>query len=155
MANLDFTPLYRSTVGFDRVPRLMQAAMRMSDTDVGYPPYNIEKTGDDDYRIVIALAGFGKEDVEVTTEQGQLKVRGKMAENQDAQYLHRGIAGRSFERSFDLAEHIEVKGATFVDGLLTIELKRELPESMKPRTIEIADGSTASKAIEHTSRQAA
>lgn len=155
MANLDFAPLYRSTIGFDRVPRLMQAAMRMSDADLGYPPYNIEKTDDDTYRIVIALAGFGKDDVEVVTEQGQLKVRGKMAEREDVQYLHRGIAGRSFERRFDLAEHIEVKGANFADGLLTIELKRELPESLKPRTIEISHGSTAPKSIEHSTQQAA
>ncbi len=155
MANLDFAPLYRSTIGFDRVPRLMQAAMRTSDSDLGYPPYNIEKAGDDAYRIVIALAGFGKDDIEVVTEQGQLKVRGKMAEREDAHYLHRGIAGRSFERRFDLAEHIEVKGANFADGLLTIELKRELPESLKPRTIEISHGSAAPKSIEHATAQAA
>ncbi len=155
MVNLDFAPLYRSTIGFDRVPRLMQAAMRMSDSDLGYPPYNIEKAGDDEYRIVIALAGFGKDDIEVVTEQGQLKVRGKMAEREGAQYLHRGIAGRSFERRFDLAEHIEVKGANFADGLLTIGLKRELPESLKPRTIKISHGSTAPKSIEHSTQQAA
>ncbi|MEO1607830.1 MAG: Hsp20 family protein [Pseudomonadota bacterium] len=155
MTNLDFTPLYRSTIGFDRVPHIMKAAMRVADTDVGYPPYNIEKTGTDDYRIVIALAGFSKDDVELTSEQGKLKVRGKITENQDTKYLYRGIAGRSFERNFDLAEHIEVKGATFANGLLTIELKRELPESMKPRAIKIATASTASKSIEHTSQQAA
>ena len=155
MANLDFTPLYRSTIGFDRVPHIMQTAMRMSDADVGYPPYNVEKIGDDDYRIVIALAGFGVDDVEITTEQGQLKVSGKMPEKQGAKYLHRGIAGRSFERIFDLATHIEVKNATFSNGLLTIELKRELPENMKPRTIRIESASDASQSIEHTSQQAA
>jgi molecular chaperone IbpA len=90
------------------VPRLLQSAARLSEADLGYPPYNIEKADDDTYRIIIALAGFGKDDVAVVTEQNQLTVRGKMAEREDADYLHRGIAGRSFERRFDLAEHIEV-----------------------------------------------
>ena len=153
MADLDFAPLYRSTIGFDRVPRLLQSAMRMSDADLGYPPYNIEKAGDDSYRIVIALAGFGKDDVEVVTEQNQLTVRGKMAEREGAEYLHRGIAGRSFERRFDLAEHIEVSGAEFDNGLLTIELRRELPEKMKPRKIEIDGISAKTETIEHNTQQ--
>lgn len=155
MANLDFAPLYRSTIGFDRVPRLMQSAMRMSDADLGYPPYNIERVGDDAYRIVIALAGFSKDDVEVVTENNQLSVRGKMAERDDADFLHRGIAGRSFERRFELAEHIEVSGAAFDDGLLTIELKRELPEKLKPRKIEIMTGPAKTQAVEHSPQQAA
>lgn len=155
MANLDFSPLYRSTIGFDRVPRLMQSAMRMSDADLGYPPYNIEKAGDDAYRIVIALAGFGKDDVEVITEQNQLTVRGKITDREGVEYLHRGIAGRSFERRFDLAEHIEVSGADFKDGLLIIELKRELPEKLKPRKIEIGGMSMKPTAVEdHTSKAA-
>jgi len=155
MANLDFAPLYRSTIGFDRVPRLMQSAMCMSDADLGYPPYNIERVGDDAYRIVIALAGFGKDDVEVVTERGQLTVRGKVAEREGAEYLHRGIAGRSFERRFDLAEYIEVSGADFDNGLLTIELKRELPETLKPRKIEIGGSSANLKAVEHSTQEAA
>lgn len=155
MANLDFTPLYRSTIGFDRIPALMQSAMRMSETDLGYPPYNIEKCSEDAYRIVLALAGFGPDDLEIVTEQNQLSVRGKASERENAQYLHRGIAGRAFERRFDLAEHVKVTGATFENGLLTIDLVRELPEQLKPRKIEIAGPATKSKAIEHTSRKAA
>ena len=153
MANLDFTPLYRSTVGFDRVPRLLQSAMRLDNADISYPPYNIEKVDDDSYRIVIALAGFDRDGLEIITEQGSLTVRGKMPEREDAHYLHRGIAGRSFERKFDLADHIEVKGATLENGLLTIELLRELPEKLKPRTIDIKR--VKSKAIEHSEKIAA
>ena len=155
MANLDFAPLYRSTIGFDHVPRLIESALRMSDTEVGYPPYNIEKVGDDAYRIVIALAGFAKDDVEVVTEHNKLMVRGKMAERDGTQFLHRGIAGRSFERRFDLAEHIEVNGASFENGLLTIELKRELPEKLKPRKVEIANASAKREAIEDATKVAA
>ena len=155
MANLDFAPLYRSTIGFDHVPRLIESALRMSDTEVGYPPYNIEKLSDDAYRIVIALAGFGREDVEVVTEHNRLMVRGKMVEREGTQFLHRGIAGRSFERRFDLAEHIEVSGASFENGLLTIELKRELPEKLKSRKIRIASSSMKREAIDHTTEQAA
>lgn len=148
MVNFDFTPLYRSTVGFDRVPRLLQAARQFENADLSYPPYNIEKTGENDYRIVVALAGFRKDDVEIVTEQNRLTVRGKATEREDAEYLHRGIAGRSFERHFDLADFIEVKGATLENGLLTIELKRELPEQMKPRKIEIAGPKTQPEAVE-------
>jgi molecular chaperone IbpA len=116
----------------------MQAAMRTSDSDLGYPPYNIEKFGDDAYRIVVALAGFTKDDLEVISESRRLVVRGKMSERaDDPEYLHRGIASRSFERRFDLADYVEVEGATFENGLLTIGLRRELPEKFKPRTIEI------------------
>ena len=97
MANLDFTPLYRSTIGFDSVPKLMQSAMRMSDADVGYTPYNIEKVGDGAYRIVIALAGFGHDDVEVATELDRLTIRGKMVEPDGVEYLHRGIAARHWD----------------------------------------------------------
>ncbi|MFY0614986.1 MAG: Hsp20 family protein [Hyphomicrobiaceae bacterium] len=155
MVDLDFTPLYRTTIGFDRIPQLMQSATRMSEADLGYPPYNIEKDADDSYRIVIALAGFNKNDVEVVIEQSRLTVRGKMAEREGAEYLHRGIAGRSFERDFVLSEHIEVTGAEFDNGLLTIELKREIPEVLKPRKLEIGGVSANTKAIEHKNQQLA
>lgn len=155
MANLDFTPLYRSTIGFDRVPGLMQSAMRMTDADLGYPPYNIERAGDDQYKIVVALAGFREDGIEVVVEKNQLTVRGKLAERDEAEYLHRGIATRSFERRFDLAEHIEVAGATFDNGLLAIELKRELPEKLKPRKIAIAGTTSKTETIEHSSKKAA
>lgn len=155
MVNFDFAPLYRSTVGFDRLPGLLQAAAKMDASDVSYPPYNIEKTGEDDYRIVLALAGFNQNDIEIISEQNRLTVMGKMAGHDGAAYLHRGIAGRSFERRFDLAEFIEVKGATLDKGLLTIELKRELPEKLKPRPIEIAGPKNKPKAVEQTQQKAA
>ncbi len=149
MANLDFTPLFRSTVGFDRLPQILSTAMRMEEGGWTYPPYNIEKHGQDRYRIVMAVAGFSKDDIEIVTEENRLIVRGKMKERDGADYLHRGIATRSFERRFDLAEFIEVEGATLENGLLTIELKRELPEEMRPRKIEIGTKTEKPKTIEH------
>lgn len=153
MVNFDFTPLYRSTVGFDRVPSLLKAASKVDVSDVSYPPYNIEKVGDDDYRIVVALAGFNSDDIEIVTEQNRLTLRGNVKQSDNAEYLHRGIAGRSFERRFDLADFIEVRNATLENGLLTIELKRELPEKLKPRKIEIGS-STKSKAIQDNKKAA-
>jgi molecular chaperone IbpA len=156
MANLDFTPLYRTTIGFDRLPLLMQTAMRTSDSDLGYPPYNIEKLGDDAYRIVVALAGFTKDDLEVVSESGRLVVRGKMSERaDDTEYLHRGIASRSFERRFDLADYVEVEGATFENGLLTIGLRRELPEKFKPRTIKLGRSPSVLPTVKRPSQAAA
>ena len=136
MATLDFTPLLRTTVGFDRMPMLLDHAMQREEG--GYPPYNIEKSGEDQYRIVLALAGFTKDDIEIVCEQNLLTVRGQLKQKNSVEYLHRGIATRDFERGFDLADHIEVMGATMSDGLLVIALKRELPEALKPRRIEIA-----------------
>jgi molecular chaperone IbpA len=147
MVNFDFTPLYRSTVGFDRVPSLLQAAAKMDVSDVSYPPYNIEKAGEDEYRIVVALAGFTKDDIEIITEQNNLTIRGSATQSENAEFLHRGIAGRSFERRFDLADFIEVRNASLENGLLTIELERELPEKLKPRKIEIGSR-TKMKAIQ-------
>lgn len=144
MATLDFTPLFRTTVGFDRVPMLLSQSMQR--TEIGYPPYNIEKCGANEYRIVLAVAGFKPEDIEVVSEQDQLTVRGKVQEKNGREYLHRGIAARDFERVFDLADFIEVTGATMGDGLLVIDLKRELPEALKPRKIEI--GSAPLKHVE-------
>jgi molecular chaperone IbpA len=141
MATLDFTPLYRSTVGFDRLPALLAHAMQRE--EIGYPPYNIEKCGEDHYRIVMAVAGFGKDDIEIITEQNLLTVRGQMKERSEAVYLHRGIATRAFERRFDLADFVEVVGASMADGLLIIDLKREIPEELKPRKIEINTGKFA------------
>jgi molecular chaperone IbpA len=138
MATLDFTPLVRSTVGFDRMPILLSQAMPREEG--GYPPYNIEKCGEDHYRVVMAVAGFGKDDVEVVSEQNRLIVRGKLKERDGKTFLHRGIAARAFERQFDLADFIEVAGATMGDGLLIIDLKRDLPEELKPRKIEINAG---------------
>ena len=139
MATLDFTPLFRSSVGFDRVPMLLSHAMQREESS--YPPYNIEKCGEDQYRIVMAVAGFSKEDIEVIAEHNRLTVRGQINKERDGRtYLHRGIATRSFQRQFDLADFVEVTGATMGDGLLVIDMKRELPEELKPRKIEINAG---------------
>jgi molecular chaperone IbpA len=137
MATLDFTPLYHSTVGFDRLPMLLAQALDRDEG--GYPPYNIEKISDDVYRIAVALAGFSKDDVEIVTENNRLSVRGAVKDKNGTNYLHHGIAQRSFQRVFDLADHIVVAGASMENGLLVIELKREVPEALKPRTIPIGD----------------
>lgn len=137
MATLDFTPLLRSTIGFDRFSQILDHAWQAQDANLGYPPYNIEKSGEDKYAIVMAVAGFTPNDLEIVSEQNRLIVRGRMANGEDKTYLHRGIASRAFERTFDLADFIKVTGATLKDGLLTIELVRELPEALKPRKIEI------------------
>jgi molecular chaperone IbpA len=140
MATLPFPPLLRSSIGFDRMPLLLSDALgrevdgyRSHQTD--YPPYNIEKYGVSEYRIVMALAGFRKDDIEIVVEEHRLTIRGRMADKDMPTYLHRGIA-REFERQFDLAEAIEVTRATMADGLLIIELRRGLPE-LKPRQIAI------------------
>jgi molecular chaperone IbpA len=138
MATLDFTPLFRSTIGFDQLPALLSHALERSET--GYPPYNIEKVCEDQYRIVMAVAGFAKEDVELVQEQNRLTVRGKLKDSNGKTYLHRGIATRAFERTFDLAGYVEVTDATMGEGLLVISLKRELHEALKPRSIPINAG---------------
>jgi molecular chaperone IbpA len=138
MTTLDFSPLFRSTVGFDRLSRLMDAALRNDEVSGGYPPYNIESLGENAYRVTMAVAGFSPEDLTITTQENTLVVSGKMKNSDDnAKYLYRGIAGRAFERRFQLADFIKVTGARLVNGLLHIELVREVPEAMKPRTIKI------------------
>lgn len=143
MRNFDFSPLYRATVGFDRVADLMD---RISAADVGqptYPPYNIEKTDENAYRISIAVAGFGSDELSVELRDGALIVMGRKAEEAGARtYLHRGIATRAFERRFALADHMKVSGASHADGMLHIDLLREVPEALKPRRIEIAGPTT-------------
>lgn len=137
MRNFDFSPLYRSAVGFDRMTSLLDAAQKSAAADT-YPPYNIEKTGEDAYRITLAVAGFRAQDLEMEVRDGQLVIVGKGdAEGDGSQFLYRGIARRAFERRFQLADHVEVRGADLRDGLLVVELMREIPESMKPRRIEI------------------
>lgn len=139
MATIDLSPLFRSTIGYDRVNRLLESAMAGEGSAPSYPPYNIEKLGDDDYRVVVAVAGFREDDIDITVENSTLTIRGKAAEDddQEVRYLHRGIAGRAFERRFELADHIQVKGAKLENGLLSIELVREVPEHLRPRKIEI------------------
>jgi molecular chaperone IbpA len=139
MRSFDLTPLFRSTVGFDRLSRLMDAATRIDDSSPSYPPYNIERSGEDTYRIAMAVAGFGENDLTITTQDNQLVISGKLGKDDDGQsFLYRGIAGRAFERRFTLADHIRVAGASLVNGLLHVELVREVPEAMKPRQIKIS-----------------
>ncbi len=138
----DFSPLFRSTVGFDRMFDLLRHSTRGGpDEHHNYPPYDIERTGEDSYRVTLAVAGFRPEELTVTAQQNLLLVTGDRHGNgggeQQRQVLYRGIAGRSFERRFELADHVKVVGANLADGLLTIELKREVPEAMRPRRIEI------------------
>jgi molecular chaperone IbpA len=138
MRQFDFAPLYRSTVGFDRLAQLMDSVGAL-DTD-GYPPYNIERLGDNEYRITMAVAGFDSDEFKVEVKESALLVSGeKKPEDKERVFLHRGIAARNFERRFQLADYVEVKGADFKDGLLHIDLVRNLPERMKPRTIAIGD----------------
>lgn len=142
MRSYDLSPLFRSTVGFDRVTRLLESALNGEDGGSAYPPYNIEKLGDDQYRITMAVAGFAQEDLEITAHPNLLIVQGKAkeADGSATTFLHRGIAGRAFERRFQLADHIRVSNAALENGLLHIELVREVPEAMKPRTIQISGG---------------
>ena len=140
----DFAPFYRSSIGFDRVFNLLNNPQRLQAIDA-WPPYDIVKSGDSDYRIQMAVAGFADGDLDITQERNVLVVKGQKAEDKQGDYLHRGIAGRSFERRFELADHVRVENASLTNGLLTIELKREIPEAMKPRKIAIgaAEGSEA------------
>jgi len=138
MTTFDFSPLYRTSVGFDRLASMLSAASRQ-DQGNSYPPYNIRTMGEDHYRITMAVAGFAEEELDITTEQNRLVVTGeRVNEAEDTgEYLHRGIATRAFERRFNLAEHVKVVNASLENGLLHIDLERELPEEMKPRTIKI------------------
>jgi len=152
MRNFDFSPLYRSTVGFDRVFDMLDSASR-GETLNNWPPYNIEKTGEDQYRITMAVAGFSPEEINVTAQGNSLLVMGqKKPDEEGVQFLHRGIAARAFKQSFDLADHMKVTAANLENGLLVIDLVREIPEAMKPRRIEIrsAQGSEGRRRVEHS-----
>jgi len=146
-SNFDFTPYRRSTVGFDRLFDLLETGMR--DASDGYPPFDIVRDGEDSYRITLAVAGFRPDEIEVVAQQNQLTVTGKRAdEGGNGEYLHRGIATRDFERRFQLADFIEAGQASFDNGLLSIELKRVVPEAMKPRKIAIGRGTPAPERLE-------
>jgi molecular chaperone IbpA len=132
----DFSPLFRSSIGFDRVFDLLENATRVQSID-NWPPYNIEKWGDDRYRISMAVAGFTADELKLTSQPNLLVVSGQKQGNGEAQYLHRGIATNAFERRFELADHVKVQSASLVNGLLTVELVREVPEAMRPRRIEV------------------
>jgi molecular chaperone IbpA len=137
MNTIDLTPLYRSTVGFDRLASLLDTTLRNQNTN-GYPPYNIEVTGDNRYGVTLAVAGFARDEIDIQVENGVLAVVGRKEKSDaDRNYLYQGIATRSFERKFNLADHVEVTGASLDNGLLTISLVKEIPEAMKPRKIQI------------------
>ena len=142
MRMLDYAPLPRSTIGFDRLFELLDQTARFEPDD-GFPPYDIEKTGEDAYRVTLAVPGFTPDEVSVESQPNLMAVSGQRAADRGGQYLHRGLTARGFERRFDLADFVEVKGVRLENGLLTIELQREVPEAMRPRRIEIAAGGAA------------
>ena len=151
MRNFDLSPLYRSTVGFDRLAGMLDQIMAGDAPSPGYPPYNIEKTGEDAYRITLAVAGFGEDDLNIEVKDQTLTVTARKREmEQDKQptYLYRGIAERGFERRFQLADHMKVTGAGLENGLLHVELVREVPEALKPRQIAISSAQGTRQAIE-------
>ena len=135
MRTYDFSPLWRSTIGFDRLFDLAEAAQRS--TEDNYPPYNIERLGEDRYQIALAIAGFAPDEISVTAEQNVLTIEGRRIDKPERQYLYRGISERPFKRQFNLADYVQVKSATFENGLLRVDLVREVPEAMKPRKIAI------------------
>jgi len=147
MRSFDLTPLLRHSIGFDRLDELFETAFRNSSQENSYPPYNIAKTGEDTYRITLAVAGFSEDELELVSKENLLTVRGKGAEGEkDVAFLHRGIAKRAFEHRFQLADYVRVNGANLNNGLLDIDLVRELPERMKPVQIAIGSGAEAEKA---------
>ncbi len=154
MRTIDFTPLYRSVVGFDRLANLLETASKLEGPS-GYPPYNIETVGENAYRIEIAVAGFKPDELSLEARENTLVVQGRKTANDEARrYLHRGLAERDFERRFQLADYVVVTGAELRDGLLAVSLERQLPEALKPRRIEIAAAAPAAPAIEGEARAA-
>lgn len=153
MRTYDLSPLYRATVGFDRLASLLDGVSRADEQAFSYPPYNIEKVAEDKYRISMAVAGFGEGDLDITVKEGSLYVTGKKSKVEgepNGNFLYRGIAQRAFERRFDLADHIKVVGASLENGLLHIDLAREIPETLKPRSIKIdAQPKSQPKVIEN------
>ena len=138
MRTYDFAPLTRSSVGFDRLFDLINTnAQRMTGQEAGFPPYDITRTGDDHYRITLAVAGYSPDEIAITAQQNLLSVAGNKADKDDHEYLHRGISAQNFDRQFNLADHVEVTGASYENGLLQIDLVRRIPEAMKPRRIPI------------------
>ncbi|MFV2054844.1 MAG: Hsp20 family protein [Thiohalomonadales bacterium] len=147
MTTLDLTPLYRSSVGFDHLESLLDNAYRTGHVATSYPPYNIERSDEDRYAVTLALAGFSQDEIDISVEAGVLTIKGeKREEEKDShRYLYQGIASRTFERKFNLADHVEITGAKLDNGLLTIELKQQMPEAMKPKHIEISSSPMTTK----------
>ncbi len=156
MQSFDFTPLFRSAVGFDRLYSLLDNATRTAQSQPSYPPYNIELLNEDSYRITMAVAGFEENELDIQIENSVLTVSGKkMADDEEHKYLHQGIAARNFEHHFQLADHVKVLQAGLTNGLLNIELAREIPEAMKPRKIAINDARTVPEAVEDQGKKVA
>ncbi len=151
MNTFDLTPLYRHSIGFDHLENIFDSMIKMNDITENYPPYNIESNGKDSYTIEIAIAGFDENDLNISLENGQLTVVGNR-ENDNAKYMHRGIANRSFKRTFKLAEYVEVKGAGIKNGILEIHLERKLPEELKPKKIEIKTGNAFKRFLDSTAK---
>lgn len=146
---LDFTPYRRSAIGFDRLFDVLESAARSGTAD-NYPPFDIERQGQDKFRITLAVAGFKQDEIELTAQQNLLVVSGRKAEEAEQRdFVHRGIALRAFERRFELADYVQVKGANLADGLLTVELEREVPEAMKPRRVAIGGTQPSLEVVEH------
>lgn len=142
MRTYDLSPLYRSTVGFDRLTSIMDSVLSTDSSQSGYPPYNIEKNDENAYRISVAVAGFAENDLSIEAKDGQLVISGKkVTEGKEVNYLHRGIATRAFEKRFQMADHVRATTASIENGLLHVDLVREVPEALKPRTIKIMSGS--------------
>ena len=157
MRQIDFTPYRRSAIGFDRLFDMLEASARQA-TSENYPPFNLERLSENHYRITLAVAGFKPAEIEITAQQNMLLIAGKKAEStQDGEraFLHLGIANRNFERRFELADFVRVETANLVDGLLIVDLVREVPEAMKPRTIAVGTAEPEGPAIEHKAKQAA
>jgi len=151
MRNYDLSPLYRSTVGFDRMFNLLDSLGGVEGTTQTYPPYNIERTAENEYRVTMAVAGFGEEEISIEAKENTLTVKGEKkseASENDEKFLYRGIAARSFERRFQLADHVEAKGANLENGLLHIDLVREIPEAARPRTIAVGKSKTKASQID-------
>jgi molecular chaperone IbpA len=156
MRNFDFSPLYRSAIGFDRMANILDNLNRAEQNQPTYPPYNIELTGEDKYRITMAVAGFDRAEINIEVNQNHLTVSAnKLTEEQTRTYLHQGIAARSFERRFQLADHVQVQSANYENGLLHIDLQRIIPDAMKPRSIPIGNGVVQDKLTQVTPSAAA
>ena len=156
MNTIDLTPLYRSSIGFDRFGSMLDTALRSEKTATGYPPYDIESLGENEYAITLAVAGFEESELDIQVEKGVLSVRGKKANVEEQRsYLYQGIANRSFERKFNLADFIEVTGADLSNGLLTVQLVKEIPEAMKPKSIAIGQSGPSGKTLEHKAKEKA
>jgi molecular chaperone IbpA len=147
MRAFDISPFARSSIGFDRLFELLEATSRLDDSELSYPPYNIEKLGEDAYRLTMAVAGFSLDELSIVAQQNTLTISGRKKGEEERHYLHRGLATRAFQRQFNLAEYVQVASATLENGLLSIDLVREVPEAMRPRRVEIAVGSPPAQKV--------